>query len=127
MGKSPGHQKWPDHLVRETRVGQRVRVEVGDEVIADSADVIRVEEDEHPVRYYFTRADVKMNRLRRSQTTTDCPFKGRAHYFDFIDGDQRRADAVWSYEDPYDEHAALRDRVAFYEERIPGIRIEPRL
>jgi uncharacterized protein (DUF427 family) len=127
MGKSPGHQKWPDHRVRETRVGQRVRVEIGDEVIADSADVIRVEEDKHPVRYYFTRADVKMNRLRRSHTTTDCPFKGRAHYFDFIDGDQRRADAVWSYEDPYDEHAALRDRVAFYEERIPGLRIEPRL
>ena len=31
--------------------------------------------------------------------------------------------------DPYDEHVALtlKERIAFYEENIPGIRIDPRV
>jgi uncharacterized protein (DUF427 family) len=126
MSKSPGHQKWPDHEVRETRVGQRMKVEIGGDVLADSADVIRVDESDYPARYYFPRADVKMDRLERSDTTTECPFKGSANYFSVMLGDKTLKDAVWTYEDPYDEHAALKERVAFYEENIPGIRIEPR-
>ena len=126
MSKSPGHQKWPDHEVRETRVGQRIKVELDGEVIADSADVIRLDESEHPARYYFPRADVKMNKLVRSDTTTECPFKGSARYFSVVLGDKTLEDAVWTYEDPYDEHVALKERVAFYEENIPGIRIDPR-
>jgi uncharacterized protein (DUF427 family) len=126
MSKSPGHQQWPDHEVRETRVGQRMKVEIGSEVIADSADVIRVDESEHPTRYYFPRADVKMNMLVRSDTTTECPFKGSARYFSVMLGDKTLEDAVWTYEDPYDEHVALKERVAFHEENIPDIRIDPR-
>lgn len=32
-------------------------------------------------------------------------------------------DAAWSYEDPYDEHAALKDRIAFYTEKVPELSI----
>ena len=127
MSKSPGHQKWPDHQVRETTVGQRMRVEIGGEVIADSADVIRLDESQHPTRYYFPRVDVEMNKLVRSSTTTACPFKGTARYFSVRLGDKTLEDAAWTYEDPYDEHVALKERIAFYEENIPGIRIDPRV
>ena len=126
MSRSPGHQKWPDHEVRETRVGRRMKVEIDGDIIANSADVIRVDETEHPVRYYFPRADVKMDKLERSDTTTECPFKGIAHYFSVRRGDNTLRDAVWTYEDPYDEHRALEERIAFYEERFSSIRIEPR-
>jgi uncharacterized protein (DUF427 family) len=67
----------PDHKVEERRIGQRVKVEVGGHEIADSSDVIRVDEDGYPGRYYFPRSDVKMDRLERSSTTTKCPFKAR--------------------------------------------------
>jgi uncharacterized protein (DUF427 family) len=125
MSKSPGHRKWPDHRVEEQPLGERVQVEVFGEIVADSSDVVKVEEDKSPPRYYFPRSDVKMNALQRSDTTTECPFKGIAHYYHLRVGDHELQDAVWTYEDPYEEHPALKDRVAFYHDKIPEIEIRP--
>ena len=94
MRKSPGHQKWPDHKVQERHIGQRVQVKINGDVVADSNDVIKVDEDQHPPRYYFPRSDVKMDKLERSDTTTECPFKGTAHYFNLNLGDKKLEDAV---------------------------------
>lgn len=58
--------------------------------------------------------------------TTQCPFKGTAHYFNLRAGGQRFADAIWSYEEPYEEHQALKERLAFYDEKLPTLRITPR-
>jgi uncharacterized protein (DUF427 family) len=126
MSSSPGHQKWPDHQVRERHVSERLQVEADGEVVADSNDVIKVEEDGNPARYYFPRNDVNMDRLERSATTTQCPFKGTARYFDLnVDG-KKFKDAVWTYEDPYDEHRELKERVAFYDDKLPEVEIRPR-
>jgi uncharacterized protein (DUF427 family) len=116
--KSPGHRKWPDHEVREERIDERLKVEIDGEVVADSADVIKVVEDEHPVRYYFPRGDVRMDVLEPTDRTTRCPFKGTASYFTINVGGREFENAAWSYEETYDEHAALEDRIAFYEDRI---------
>lgn len=123
MSKSPGHRKWPEHHVEEKPVGARMQVEVGGEVIADSADVLRVDEDDYPPRYYFPRADVKMDRLERTQTSTECPFKGKAHYFSLSVGEHRLPDAVWTYEEPYEEHGRLKDRLAFYDDKFRDIHV----
>ena len=123
MSKSPGHQKWPAHKVQEERIAQTVEVVVDGEVIASSSDVIAVEEDRYPRRYYFPRSDVKMEKLERSPTTTECPFKGTAHYFHLNVGGKKLNDTVWTYEDPYDEHRELKDRLAFYDDKVPQIRI----
>jgi uncharacterized protein (DUF427 family) len=125
MSKSPGHQKWPTHKVAEKRLGGRVRVEVGGVVVADSSEVVRVDEDKHPARYYFPRAHVRMDALERSATTTECPFKGTAHYFHLKAGDKVLADAVWSYETPYEEHAELKGKLAFYDDKYTSIEIRP--
>jgi uncharacterized protein (DUF427 family) len=124
VSKSPGHQKWPNHKIVEHQVGKRVQVVAGGEIVADSKDVIRLEEDGSPVRYYFARGDVKMDRLTRSATTTKCPFKGVASHFDLNVGGNTLKDAVWSYEDPYDEHPAIKGRLAFYDDKLPSIKIQ---
>lgn len=124
MSRSPGHQKHPDHKVREQHLVDRMQVAVNGEIVGDSKDVIKVEEDGSPARYYFPRGDVKMDLLERSATTTRCPFKGEARYFNLRVGGKKLDDAVWTYEDPYDEHVALTERVAFYADKIPEIRIE---
>lgn len=125
MSKSPGHRKWPDHRVHEERVDGRMKVEVEGEVMADSGDVVKVEEDGTIDRYYFARSDVRMDRLERSETTTKCPFKGTARYY-HIDVDGRTiTDAAWSYEEPFDEHIGLKDRLAFHDDRLPQIEVKP--
>jgi uncharacterized protein (DUF427 family) len=122
---SPGHEKWPDHKVQERHLDRRVRVEVGGVVLADSSDVIEVDEDGAPPRLYFPRSDVRMDALERTATTSECPFKGTARYFSIVAGGNKLADAVWTYEEPYIEHRDLKDRVAFYDDKIPEIHVMP--
>jgi uncharacterized protein (DUF427 family) len=125
MAKSPGHRDHPDHKVIEHHLDQRVTVEVNGEVLANSRDVVRVDEDGNPPRYYFPRSDVRMDKLTRSQTTTTCPFKGTANYYGInVDG-RTLSDAVWTYETPYDEHLGLKDRVAFYDGKFPELAVRP--
>jgi uncharacterized protein (DUF427 family) len=123
MSKSPGHRQMPDHKVTERHLRERVKVEIGGRIVAESDDVIRVDEDDHPPRYYFPRSAVLKGVLKRSPTTTQCPFKGTANYFNLAIGDRTLEDAVWTYEAPYDEHFDLKDRLAFYDDRIPELRV----
>jgi len=123
MSKSPGHQKHPEHKVREQHLEKLVTVAFNGQVIAESKNVIQVDEDHAPRRHYFPRADVRMDLLIPSDTTSECPFKGRARYFDLEVGGTRLRDAVWSYETPYDEHADLAQRLAFYDDKHPAITV----
>lgn len=125
MARSPGHRKWPDHKVEEQRLKERMRVEAAGRTIAESADIIRVREDGHPDRYYFPRADIDMSLLARTDSTTKCPFKGTARYYSVNVADNHLEDAAWTYEEPYEEHGALKNRVAFYHDKVREIDVKP--
>lgn len=124
MSKSPGHQQHPGHQVGEIPLQRSMQVMLDGEPIARSSAVIRVDEDGHPPRFYFPRSDVSMDALERSGTVSGCPFKGRASYFNVKAGRRELRDAAWSYEDPYDEHEALRGRLAFHDDRYADLKVE---
>src|SRR4051812_30383942 len=123
--KSPGHQQHPDHRVLEKPVSQRLRAQMGAQVLAESTAAIEVDEDGNPRRFYFPRADVRMAALVPSETRSHCPFKGDARYYSLKLGDRVLADVAWSYETPYDEHAALAGRIAFWTEKFDGLAVAP--
>ena len=110
----------PAPHIKTKPAGARVRVTFKGEVIADSGDAIRLEEGSYPAAYYIPRGDVKMERLKRSAHSTHCPFKGDASYFSLVNGPDN---AVWSYEQPYDEMAVIKDRLAFYPDKVDSIDI----
>ena len=122
--KSPGHQQHPEHQVLEKPVRGKMRAQLGADVLAESSSVIEVDEDQNPPRYYFPRADVRMDRMKDSDTRTYCPFKGEASYFALELGDGPLPDAAWTIESPYDEHADLKSRIAFYSEKFEGLQFK---
>src|SRR3954471_24329873 len=122
MNPAPGFKKYPGHSIEVAPAKERVRVTLNGEVIADTKDAVALTEamgtgksTVAPVVYYVPRKDVKMERLERTAHSTHCPFKGDASYFSIKDGPQN---AVWSYEQPYDEMALIKDRLAFYPDKV---------
>jgi uncharacterized protein (DUF427 family) len=95
----------------------RVRVRVGDVVLADSDRATVLSERGFPPRWYLPREDVRLDLLRRAATTTVCPFKGRATYWSYAPAGAAGEDVAWSYEDPVTAMAAIQGLVCFYAER----------
>ena len=125
MNPAPGFKKYPQHRVEAQPASVRVRVVYEGDVIADTREAVELHESFGPGRktvapvvYYIPRKDVKMDRLERTSHSTHCPFKGDASYFSLKGGPEN---AVWSYEQPYDEMSTLKDRLAFYPDKVDSI------
>ena len=117
---APGFKKYPNHTVTTRPAEQRVQVRYQGELIADSASALEMHETHEgsvvaPVMYYLPRQDVRMERFARSDHQTYCPFKGAASYYSVKNGPEN---AVWSYEQPYDELLAITELVAFYPDKF---------
>jgi uncharacterized protein (DUF427 family) len=122
MNPAPGFKEYPDHRVETRPSSAHVRVICGGELIADTRQAVELHESMGkgkktvaPVVYYIPRKDVRMDRLVRSSHRTYCPFKGDASYFSVAGGPEN---AVWSYEQPFDEMLELKERLAFYPDKF---------
>ena len=125
MNPAPGFRKYPGHRVEARPAAAHVRVIWKGEVIADTRDAVELHESAGegkktvaPVVYYIPRQDVRMDQLERTAHSTHCPFKGDASYFSIRGGAEN---AVWSYERPYDEMLAIKNRLAFYPDKVDSI------
>ena len=97
---------------------RRVRVVVGDVVVADTTRALRVLETSHPPVYYIPPEDVRSEYLLPSRRHTFCEFKGEASYYHLVVGERKVRDAGWYYPSPASRFEALRDHVAFYPGRV---------
>ncbi|HEX7638508.1 MAG TPA: DUF427 domain-containing protein [Burkholderiaceae bacterium] len=121
--RSPGHREHPEHHVTEKPAGGTWQACLGERVLAESDDVLEVDEDGAPPRFYFPQDALRADALQRTQAAVHCPYKGDGVYWSLQDGDRAAPQAAFSYDRPYDEHPALAGRVAFWPEKVGGLQV----
>jgi uncharacterized protein (DUF427 family) len=104
------------HPITVEPTGRHVTVTVNGEVVAETDAALTLQESTYPAVQYVPLADVAAA-LRRSDTTTYCPYKGDANYYDVTAGGRTVEDAIWTYEQPYPAVAAIAGHVAFYADK----------
>jgi uncharacterized protein (DUF427 family) len=112
------YHKYPDYRVDLDPSTARVRVSFAGEMIAESERTLMVRETKHTPVVYFPRDDVRFDLLEATSHVTFCPFKGEASYWTLRVGDRVEENVVWSYADPFDEVAGIKDYVSFYADRV---------
>lgn len=116
----------PDHPIEIEPYAGRVRVTFAHHTIAETTGALELREASYQPVFYVPLEDVDHGALRASDTTSHCPYKGEACYYDVIDPHTLLAvdDAAWQYRSPYPAVSEIADFVAFYPERV-GIEVQP--
>lgn len=112
--KTPGS----DHPISVEPHPSRVVVRAGGRVIADTTRALTLREASYPPVQYIPLADVEPSALEATDSRTYCPYKGDASYFSLVTDDGTVADAVWTYDKPYDAVAGIAGHVAFYPQHV---------
>lgn len=106
-----------DHPITISPFEGRVTVRAGGRIIAQTDKALSLKEASYPVVFYVPRSDADMALLSRTDHRTHCPYKGDASYFGLPTG-QAGANAVWTYEAPYDAVSEIKDHLAFYPDKV---------
>jgi uncharacterized protein (DUF427 family) len=117
MSDKPMKIPGPDHPITIERNSSRVVITLNGEDSQIRATHSHCAKPDIRV-HYIPRADVEMSRLIRSDHTTYCPFKGDCAYYDLPGGGEHAANAVWTYEAPFDAVAMIKNHLAFYPDRV---------
>jgi uncharacterized protein (DUF427 family) len=101
-----------------TPVSGPVSVSAGGATLGVSRKALELKEGSYPAVLYVPREDIDMGRLERTTRSTTCPHKGAASYYSIRTGDGVLDNAVWSYETPKADMAAIAGHLAFYTDRV---------
>ena len=71
-------------------------------------------------KVYFPRDALKLEHFKESDTHTTCFWKGVAHYYHVVVGEEVNEDAAWFYPEPKDAAEHFRGHVAFWK----GVEVE---
>jgi uncharacterized protein (DUF427 family) len=108
------HPRDPFHRIEIVHSSRPVRVELDGQLLAESTRPYLLFESMLPVRYYLPAEDVARELLEPSDTHTACAYKGQASYLSLPDA----PDIAWTYTAPLREAAEVKDRIAFFNERV---------
>jgi len=87
-------------------------------LLAESDDIVTVTVDGD---VYYPLESVNGNFLRNSSSTSICPRKGQALFYDIVVDDTVNRDAAWYYLNPEIGYEQLKNRIAFWKgvEQLP--------
>ncbi|MDQ3738968.1 MAG: DUF427 domain-containing protein [Actinomycetota bacterium] len=112
------HPRDPYHRVDVRASSRHVIVNHRDQVIAESTRPKLLFETGNPVRYYLPVADVRIDLLERSDTISECPYKGDGQHWHLVIDGERVDDAAWSLPHPLPEGIAAAEHVCFYPSKV---------
>lgn len=112
------HPKDPFKRIDILHCSRPLRVSLNNTVIATSPFNLQLYETGLRVRYYIPLSAINTEVLRPSTTTTRCPYKGTAEYYDVVVGGETNRDVVWFYTQPTVECAAIAGLCCFYNEKV---------
>jgi uncharacterized protein (DUF427 family) len=113
------------HEIHIEQGSQHVSVEIDGVAVADTRRALLLFEGRLPTRYYIPRDDLRTDLLLPSGSHTHCPWKGDASYFSARVGEREHRDVAWYYAAPLPAVAAIKDHVAFYNDRVEISLSEP--
>ena len=97
--------------------GDRVRIELGGSLVADTTDAVRVLETSHPPVYYLP-PEAFLVPVNPAEGLSMCEFKGMAHYLTIAAGDRVAVRSAWTYPQPWPGYEELAGRIAVYPSRM---------
>ena len=112
--RNVGHPRDPFHRIDIVHSSRHVVVRRDGQTLAESTTPYLLFEPPLPVRFYLLAQDVRHGLLEPSSTTTFCAYKGQASYWS-LGGEE---EVAWSYAEPLREAAEVKDRIAFFNERV---------
>lgn len=112
------HARDPHTRIDILSTSRHVQVMLDGVTLADSRRALILFETGLPPRYYMPLTDLRMDLLRRSDTTSSCPYKGTATYWSVHIGNTVYRDLVWMYRAPLLESQKIAGHAAFYSEKV---------
>ena len=109
------------HFMRIKHPKGKVTASINGKEIANSNHVLKVQEagfDLYDPVYYFPKADVISDALKRTDKTTHCPLKGDTEYFNIHAEGSQLENAAWHYNQHYDYSEKLQGHIAFDQTKV---------
>jgi uncharacterized protein (DUF427 family) len=111
--EAPGHPRDPFHRIDVHHSSRHIRISLDGKLLAESTSPVLLFETGLPMRIYLGPNDVKVP-LAPSAKRTLCPYKGTAIYWSL----EGHPDIAWTYDDPLPDVAPIKDRIAFFDEKV---------
>jgi len=112
------HPKNPYTRIDILPSSRRITVKLGGVVVAESSNPSFLFETGLRTWFYLPKTSVKWEYLSKSDTTSKCPYKGLAQYYNVTIEEKEYKDVIWWYEYPTTESAAIQGLVCFYNEKV---------
>jgi len=112
------HPRSPYVRVDALASSRHVRVEIDGVTVAESNRPTLLFETGLPTRYYLPQTDVDAAYLSSSDSSTGCPYKGTARYWNVTVDGTEHTDLVWGYDAPLAESAPVAGLMCFYNEKV---------
>jgi uncharacterized protein (DUF427 family) len=100
---------------------------VGGEVVAETTRPRLLFETGLPTRYYIPKLDVRLDLLTATNTSTRCPYKGKASYWSVDVNGKAFTDIVWGYPAPIPECPKIENLLCFYDEKVDAVYVDGEL